>query len=201
MTDNIDIFTIGHSTHEIDALVGLVQDIGVTAIADVRSIPASKFAPQFNRRPLRDSLRKAGIEYVFLGRELGARSSDPNCYVDGRVQYARLAASSTFKEGILRLQKGAMTERISLLCTEQEPLDCHRTVLVSRVLSGKGLRMSHVHGDGSLESHEAAMLRLRKKWGLADLDLLRSEEEMTSEALRLQEERIAYVDKSWGRTA
>lgn len=148
------LMTIGHSNHDLDTLVGLLRQNGVTAVADVRSVPASQFAPHFNRKSLEPALQATGIKYVFLGGELGARTDDMSCYVDGRVQYGRLAQTRKFREGIERLAKGAVSERIAIMCTEGEPLNCHRTVLVSRVLVEGGATVQHIHGDGRVESHE-----------------------------------------------
>ena len=80
------IFTVGHSTHAAEAFVALLRTHGVTAVADLRSAPYSRFNPQFNRETLARALEAQRIRYVFLGRELGARPDDPACYEDGRVR-------------------------------------------------------------------------------------------------------------------
>jgi uncharacterized protein (DUF488 family) len=188
------ILTIGASTHSSEALVALLKQHRVSAVADVRSVPASRFTPQFNRANLQRTLREVNIRYVFLGKELGARSQDPTCYINGKVQYARLAQTSEFHEGVRRLETGAARERIAILCTEQEPLDCHRTVLVARVLAEQGMDVRHIHGDGSLETHDEAMRRLCVGYGLDQPTLLDSEDELLRKALALQEAKIAYVD-------
>ncbi|WEV27001.1 DUF488 domain-containing protein [Streptomyces sp. 71268] len=187
------MLTIGHSNHEFPTLIELLRQNEVTAVADVRSAPASRFAPQFNRVPLERGLHEAGIKYVFLGKELGARTTDTTCYVDGQVQYGRLAQTPTFISGIERVTKGVQTQRIAMLCAEGEPLDCHRTVLVSQVLTENGLSIGHIHGDGHVESHAAAMERLMARFGLAEDELFRSPAERLKEALMRQEHRIAYV--------
>jgi uncharacterized protein (DUF488 family) len=194
MSSDGTIFTIGHSTHNIEAFLGLLQQHNISAVADVRSTPASRFNPQFNRDVLKASLTKAGIAYVFLGRELGARSEDRRCYVDGKVQYDRLAQAAGYQAGIERLDKGRVDHRIALLCSEREPLECHRAVLVSESLVARGVPVIHMLGDGAIEPHEASRLRLRKMHGLANDDLFHSAEELVAQALSRQEERIAYVD-------
>jgi uncharacterized protein (DUF488 family) len=191
------ILTIGHSTHELADFLGLVTEHHVTAIADVRSVPASRFTPQFNRDAIKRALQDAGVKYVFLGKELGARSDDPTCYVNGQVQYGRLAQTAAFAEGIERLRRGMATECIALMCAEQDPLDCHRTVLVSRVLNELGIEIAHVHGNGQLESHADAMRRLMTGFGLDQDDLFHTQDELLDEALSRQEQRIAYVQKHW----
>lgn len=187
------IVTVGHSTHDIATFLELLTQHQVTAIADVRSTPVSRFAPQYNSNVLQKSLSDADIKYVFLGKELGARSQDPSCYLDGRVQYGRLAATALFQSGIERLLSGARKEAVAVMCTEQDPLECHRTVLVARVLVDRGVSVSHIHGDGSVEAHASAMDRLMARFGLQEDDLFRSREERLNEALETQERRIAYV--------
>lgn len=191
----MQILTIGASTQTMADLVHLLQAHSVTAVADVRSIPASRYTPQFNRAPLRTGLSLAGIRYVFLGNELGARSSNPDCYIDGKVQYWRLAKTPEFQDGVRRLIDGAARERIAVLCTEQEALDCHRTILIAPVLVERGLKVSHIHRDGRLESHADAMRRLRAMFGLDQPSLFETEDELVARALALQAARIAYVDE------
>ncbi|MCU1584342.1 MAG: hypothetical protein JWM49_898 [Microbacteriaceae bacterium] len=191
------ILTIGHSTHELEKFLKLLTDHGVTAIADVRSVPASRFTPQFNREALKRALRKVRVKYVFLGKELGARSDDPSCYVNGQVKYDRLARTDAFRVGVERLRTGMQTEDIALMCAEQEPLDCHRTLLVSRVLESVGVPVAHIHADGHVESHDNAMQRLMTKFGLDQADLLRTKDELLVEALSRQEQKVAYVAKDW----
>lgn len=188
--------TVGHSAHDGETFVTLLRKHGVTAVADVRSTPFSRFTPHFNQRSLEHGLFKRGIKYVFLGNELGARTADLSCYIDGKVQYAMLAATSAFANGIERLSRGANNEQIAIMCSEGEPLDCHRTILVSRTLVESGAMVDHIHGDGNLESHSDAMTRLMGKFDLAEDDLFRTRDERLDEALRRQEDRIAYVDEN-----
>lgn len=188
------VLTIGHSTHPLPAFLALLRKHAVTAVADVRSAPYSRFNPHFNKTELERSLKAEGIRYVFLGRELGARSDDPYCYEKGRVQYARLARTEAFRQGIERLRRGTAEHRIACMCAEREPLECHRTLLVARALEAEGLEVAHIHADGRLESHVATMNRLIDMAGLPRDDLFRSRGELVAEALAMQEEQVAYVD-------
>jgi uncharacterized protein (DUF488 family) len=188
------IYTVGHSTHEIEDFLGLLAKHGITAIADVRSTPASRFNPQFNRDALKAALGRVSIGYVFFGRELGARSDDPTCYIDGKVQYQRLAQAPAYQSGIERLIAGRVAHRIAVMCSEREPLDCHRTVLVTESLVASRVPVVHILGDGALEPHEETRARLRALHGLAEPDLFHSAEELIAQALSRQEDRIAYVD-------
>ncbi len=168
------VFTIGHSTHPQDRFIALLKKHGVTALCDVRSKPYSRINPQFNKEDLKQALHKAGISYVFLGKELGARSEDPSCYDGGKVQYDRLAQTEIFRKGLDRIEEGIRKYRVSLMCAEKEPLECHRTVLVARHLDAAGLVVQHIHADGSLESHEDAMNRLLRQLRLPEHDMFRS---------------------------
>jgi uncharacterized protein (DUF488 family) len=194
MTTN-PIFTIGHSTHSLERFVSLLRGQDVTAVTDVRSMPYSRVAPHFSREPLEKGLKEFGIKYVFLGAELGARSNDPSCYQAGRVQYSRLAQTPLFRAGIDRVVRGADLYRIALMCSEREPLACHRTILIARVLSGLGISVKHILADGRVETHDAAIERLLRSVGLSDHDFFKPKEALVAEALTRQEERIAYTDE------
>ncbi len=189
-------FTIGHSTHTAEAFISLLRKHGVEAVADVRSTPFSRFSPQYNQENLKRFLKKSGIRYVFLGKELGGRTEDQSCYEEGRVQYARLAQTPLFQSGLDRVQQGAQRYRIALMCAEKEPLECHRTLLVARALVKRGQAVMHIHADGHLETHDVAMERLLEMVGVPKKDMFRSEEELLAEALARQEQQVAYVDES-----
>lgn len=193
------IHTIGHSNHPIERFLALLQPHGITAVADVRSTPYSRFNPQFRREKLQAALAGVGIQYVFLGEELGARSQDPACYdAEGRVSYAKLARTELFLKGIERLKAGMAEHRISIMCAEREPLECHRTILVARELARDGVSVSHILGDGSLESHAHAGQRLAKSLKLTDTDLFSNPVDLVERAYDLQAGRIAYVRKDAG---
>jgi len=195
-TSTNSVYTIGHSTHSAEVFLALLRQHGVEAVADVRSSPFSRFNPQFNRELLEQFLKANGIRYVFLGKELGARSEDRSCYLDGRVQYGRLAQTPLFQSGLDRVLQGAAKYRVALMCAEKEPLECHRTLLVARALAERGQPVLHIHADGHLESHEAAMERLLDVTGLPKEDLFRSRQELLAEALARQEQQVAYVDEA-----
>lgn len=189
------IYTIGHSTHTIERLVELLKSHSITAVCDVRSRPYSRMNPQFNREPLKEALRTADIKYVFLGKELGARSEDKNCYRNGQVQYDLLAQTDLFKQGIERVKEGARSYRIALMCAEKEPLECHRTILVSRKLFEEGFVIKHILGDGGLEEHEHAMGRLIAKLKILEGDMFRSHDALV-EAYARQSVEIAYREQA-----
>ena len=188
------LFTIGHSTHPAERVLGLLGQHGVTAVADVRSRPYSRMNPQFNREAFTALLKAAGIAYVFLGRELGARTEDRNCYVEGKVQYGLLAQTELFRAGLDRLILGMASHRVALMCAEKDPLTCHRTILVSRHLAARGVAVEHILEGGRLESHDAALSRLLSELGLPEHDLFRGREEIVEEAYAKRGAHIAYSE-------
>ena len=189
------IFTIGHSNHSINRFVELLRLHGVTAVADVRSAPFSRYNPQFNRDALAESLHDGGIAYVFLGQSLGARSDDPAVYENGRVRYRKLAATPLFHSGIERVKQGARKHRIALMCAEKDPLHCHRTLLVSRALEHDGVAVSHILADGGIETQHAAMRRLLGEVGASAHDMFDSEDALIEKACMKREEDVAYQDE------
>jgi uncharacterized protein (DUF488 family) len=191
------IHTIGHSNHPLAIFLDLLRKNGITAVADVRSTPYSRFNPQYRRESLQAALAAVGIQYVFLGEELGARSRDPGCYdSEGRVSYARLARTELFHSGIARLKSGMAEFRISLLCAEREPLECHRTILVARELVREGIEVTHILADGGLEAHTQTLQRLIGSLGLDGADLFSQQQDLVERAYDLQGARIAYVQKA-----
>jgi uncharacterized protein (DUF488 family) len=165
----------------------------VTAIADVRSKPVSRMNPEFSRLLFQQKLKEVDISYVFLGKELGARTPDLNCYEKGKVQYERLAATNNFQEGLNRIKGGMAEHRIALLCAEKEPLECHRCILVGRHLYERGNKVAHILADGRLEEHSQSMNRLKNILGLSRPDLFRGENEILDLAYQIQGEKITYA--------
>ena len=164
----------------------------IDAVCDVRSQPYSRVSPHFNREVIRDELERHGIMYVFLGNELGARSSDPSLYVNGKVSYDRLAGSDLFQSGLRSIQNLALNNCVTIMCAEREPLACHRTILISRYLVANGYQVEHILGMEVGETHEDTMSRLLHTLGLQASDMFKSYEEILAEAYTIQGERIAY---------
>lgn len=190
------LFTIGHSNHPIEAFIELLHRHGVTAVGDARSHPYSRYVPQYSREPLKVALARAGIAYVFLGKELGARSKNPACYRQGKVQYDCLAKQPQFADGVRRVIEGMQRHTIALMCAEKDPLECHRSLLVARKLHEAGLEITHIHADGSLENHRALETRLLGVCKLPEGDMFKQRDEFVSEAYAIQSERVAYQDEN-----
>lgn len=148
------IYTIGHSNHHADEFCQLLEQHGIDCVCDVRSMPYSRFAEQFNREAIKDTLNKRGIRYLFLGKELGARRTEKELVTGDLVDFEKVAASEEFLSGIERIKSGVEKGyRIALMCAEKEPIECHRTILVSRVLFEIGFEVFHIVAEGQILEH------------------------------------------------
>jgi len=188
-----ELFTVGHSVHTVEEFLEMLKLHAINALCDVRSSPYSRYSPQFNRESLKEDVLKSGIAYIYLGAELGPRSSDLSCYEHGKVQYRRLAEKEIFQQGLARLRKGLETYRIALMCAEKDPLTCHRMILICRNLREEGIHIRHILEDGSLEDNCDTEQRLMKLLKIDPADLFSSEEEQIRRAYDLQADKIAYI--------
>jgi uncharacterized protein (DUF488 family) len=148
------IKTIGHSNHPIEHFVDLLKAGGVELLVDVRSMPYSRRFPQFGRERLSKSLVDASISYVWEGEALGGKPGHGG-------GYAELAVRPAFKDALDRVIDRSRSATVCLMCAEKDPLDCHRTVLVSRRLAERGATIEHLLADGTTKPHadvEAALL-------------------------------------------
>jgi len=186
------VFTVGHSVHAPEDFQALLKRHGIACLCDVRSHPYSRNS-QFNRENLARDLKVTGIDYIFLGAELGARSTDPACYDLGKVRYDKLAQTTLFRQGIARLTTEAAGRRVALMCAEKDPLECHRTILIAPHILAAGLDVQHILANGTLESHANALGRLRRQLDLPEYDLFRSADDVLEDACRIQAGKIAYV--------
>ena len=147
------ILTIGHSNHSAPAFLALLQAHGVELLADIRSQPASRFAPQFSRAALERSLAEAGIAYRWFGEGLGGRPRDPALYgAAGHPDYARMAASAGFTAALDALLEAASKTTTAIMCAARDPQKCHRNQLVTPALLARGATVQHILADGKLLS-------------------------------------------------
>lgn len=186
------LLTIGHSVLELPRFLASLALNSVTAVADVRSKPYSRFNPAFNRESLAAALKAAGIAYVFLGEELGARRAEPEAYRAGQARYDLIRTLPAFARGLDRVRRGIETHRLALMCAEKDPLTCHRTILVCRAMRDDSLDIAHILDDGSIESSEQAERRLLGLMKISTDDLFSDYEGLVQRAYDLQSERIAY---------
>jgi len=187
------VYTVGHSNLELPQFISLIARHHVEAIADVRSNPFSRYVPQFNRDVLETALRKANVRYVPMGDELGARRGERECYVESKARYELIAKAPLFQKGLDRVRKGTGQFRLALMCSEKDPLTCHRTILVCRQLR-PWLDVRHILESGELESTVQAEDRLLALLGMPPGDLFQSRDELVEQAYEKQGGKIAYVE-------
>src|SRR5882757_4638022 len=191
------LFTVGHSNLELEVFLALIAQYGVRMLCDVRSRPASFRFPQFNREPLEAGLSSVGIRYEFLGESLGGRPADPRVYrEDGLVDYAARRRAPDFAEGIERALALSRTNVTALMCAEEDPLQCHRFLMICPALLDRGATPAHIRRGGILESHldaEDRLLELHGRTAFATGSLFVSERELAiEEALQLQAREFAF---------
>jgi uncharacterized protein (DUF488 family) len=191
---DLTVFTIGHSTHSYEHFLSLLRACGITAVADVRTAPFSRHFPHFSEATLRSELKMDGISYVFLGKELGGRPSGRDFYCGGVADYEKMEKTEAFGSGLRRVIEGAKRFRVALMCSEHDPLDCHRCLLVGRALSREGTRVVHILGDGSLVPQETIEEKLLNLAGRSNDDLLMTTSERLSAAYRDRSLKVAYVE-------
>jgi uncharacterized protein (DUF488 family) len=191
-----ELFTLGHSNHSLERFYELLGSQGIEAVIDVRSAPYSRYCPQYNKDALEKSLKSGGIEYTFLGRELGGRRNEDSCYVDGKIKFELIAKLPIFQEGLERVIRETERHKAVLMCAESEPLDCHRTILVCRQLKKiqPDLQITHILSNGTTESHKDTLQRLVRLHKLEPelFGELSSQAELVEKAYKLQEEKMAF---------
>jgi uncharacterized protein (DUF488 family) len=187
---DFDLLTIGHSNLPADGFMARVQDAGVTAIADLRSVPFSRRFPWFSGQKLAARLQGADIAYLPFGDALGGRPRDPALYCNGVADYEKMAATKQFRAGLDRIGAAMGRFRLCLMCTEREPLDCHRCLLVGRALAERGFALGHILIDASIESHAATEDRLLGRAGGSD-DLFGGRADRLAEAYRGRAGKVA----------
>lgn len=156
-SEPLRLLTIGHSNHDAERFRDLLLQHDVRVLVDVRSAPYSRYAPHFGRESLAVLLDDAHIRYLWYGDSLGGRPDEPACYRDGivkpgNVDYTVMAQQPWYQEGLQRLMMTAASGTTAIMCSEEDPRRCHRHRLIERTLSGRGVLVEHIRGDGRLET-------------------------------------------------
>jgi uncharacterized protein (DUF488 family) len=159
------LFTIGHGSRKSEVFIDLLKKHGIQYLVDVRSVPLSRFHPQFNRNTLSSALEASGIRYIFMGDELGGRPKDQSCYNEtGKIDYNLLSKKPYYREGIERLKTSVNKGlRTAIMCSERNPAECHRTLLIGATLYSEGISLLHIDEQGSLKDQPQVMQHLNKK--------------------------------------
>lgn len=193
------IYTIGHSTHQIDYFLELLKAYSINCLVDVRSVAASSYNPQYNKEPLSDFLKNNGIIYLHFAEEFGARHSDPDLLdEEGKVDFEKVRKSRLFKNGIERLWSGLDKGfTVALMCSEGEPFDCHRFSMISIALEKDGFEVKHILKDKTVKSNTELEKQLLRKYDkkIPKPDIFQpniSSDDQLKAAYRLRNKEIAF---------
>jgi uncharacterized protein (DUF488 family) len=163
---HLKIYTIGHSNHSLETFLNLLRDLRIDVVVDIRSKPSSQVVPHFNRKPLENSLKMNGFKYLYFGQELGGKPNSKEFYdANGHVLYSLIAKSKPFIQAIERLLKGIHKYRVVVLCGEENPLNCHRRLLVGKVLRNYDVTLQHIRGNGRVQSEEELLVEEESEKG------------------------------------
>lgn len=199
MHDSV-IYTIGHSTHDPDRFLEMLQTYGIDSVIDIRSVAYSKYNPQFNEPFLHSFLKKKGIIYMNFSKEFGARKSEPELLDEaGQLDFARVQKSEAFNKGMDRILKGIRKGfRIALMSSKGDPLLCHRFSMVSVILAEKGLEVRHILPDKSWISQQELEDKLLQEFedklpqpDMFDPDV--SKTEQLAKAYKLKNHQIGFA--------
>lgn len=196
------LYTIGHSVHSVERFVDMLNKYDINCLIDVRSTPYSRFAPQYNISEIKKVLQNNQKQYIFMGEEFGARRSDTALYdSSGVLDFNKVIKSSLFQSGFKRVKTGLDKGfNIAFMCTEKDPIDCHRSILVGRAFDDEKFDVSNIHEDGSAETQEELIERLlnhyfpnRNQANIFDfLEGEKKREDLVHEAYILRNKDIAY---------
>lgn len=198
------VYTIGHSTHPIDYFLELLREYNINCIVDVRSVPASAYNPQFNKEPFKSFLKSHQISYLSFAEEFGARQTDSSLLDEnGQLDFVLVRKSFVFKQGLERIWQGIEKNFvIAVMCSESEPLDCHRFSMVSVGLEKDGIEVKHILKDKSVKTNteleQTLLKKYEKKLPQSDLFNVVTIEEQLAVAYRLKNKEIGYSPYSIG---
>jgi len=152
---SVTIYTIGHSNHTLERFLALLTDHAIASLVDVRSAPYSRYVTHFNRSDLEAAIERRGLRYTYLGDELGGRPPGDEFYdEDGHVLYSRTARAPFYLRGQDRLIEEGALYRTAFMCSEEDPTDCHRRLLIARTLGEQGVDVVHIRADGRLQRED-----------------------------------------------
>jgi uncharacterized protein (DUF488 family) len=148
------LFTIGHGSRGADEFIHLLKKYSIEVVVDVRTYPNSRFNPQFRKEQFAADLKSSGIEYLYLGEELGGRPKDKNFYYDGKANYKAIKQTKLFQSGITQVEELIRDGiKVTLVCSEADQNQCHRKHMIADEFSIQGIDVFHINKIGRLEKH------------------------------------------------
>jgi len=183
------IFTIGHSNYTVEKLIHMLRHYNIDCVVDIRGTPYSKYNIQFDKETIRETLKKEGFIYIYMAKELAAKRENRISYYDeGYSDFEKVVYEEDFIKGIQRLKDGCEKGyRIALLGAMQDPIRCHRSILVGRALRDHGFTVGHILDDYSLAFSDRDQVTIDTILGTAP-----TEKELIEEGYRLANKEIGY---------
>lgn len=198
----MNIYTIGHSNYPIEKLINMLRYYDINCVVDIRGIPYSKYNVQYNKETIANTLKEAGFLYIYMAKEFAANRDNKISYnKEGYCDFEKVVTEKEFLNGIKRLKEGCKKGyKIALLGAMQDPIRCHRSILVGRALRNHNFTVNHILDDYSITSQEVIEESLLNKYfssrNQITIDSLlgneMSEEELVKEAYRLANKEIGY---------
>jgi uncharacterized protein (DUF488 family) len=167
MNRTIEIYSIGHSNASFDKIAQQLQKYSIQVLVDVRSHPRSRWVPHFNKQNLESAIPGIGIEYKWVGNRLGGLPDDPAYYKPNPhptrktdpptvADYDKIRRQEWFQKAINELLEVASNKRTAIMCAEEDPQTCHRSLLIGHTLAEKGVKVLHIRKNGELEPQKLA---------------------------------------------
>lgn len=201
-----EIYTVGHSNHQIDYFLELLKFKEINCLIDVRSMPSSSYSPQFNKLPLKNYLKNNGITYMHFKDEFGARHEQQSILdKNGQVNFELFRKTNKFQKGIERVEKGfSKGYKIVLMCSEGDPLECHRFSMISVHLNKIGYNVYHILKNKIVKTHIELEQELLKKYqkklpkpSLFEPNI--NEGNIIKEAYKLHNKEIGWITSKFGK--
>ena len=201
--DSPVIYTVGHSTHHVDYFLELLREYSVNCVIDVRSVAASSYNPQYNEEPIKNFLKNNKITYLHFAEEFGARRTDPDLLGEkGKVDFEKVRNAWSFQNGLKMVWQGIKKgDVMAIMCSESEPLDCHRFSMVSVGLEDDGFEVKHILKNKSIKTNEELKNELLNKFKkkLPQIDLFHpniTTEDQLKVAYQLENQEIGFAPNS-----
>ena len=198
----MEIFTIGHSNYKVEKLIDMLRYYNINCVVDIRGTPYSKYNVQYNKETIRDTLIKEGFVYIYMAKEFAAKRENKVSYnKEGYSDFEKVIYEEEFKNGIERLKNGCKKGyRIALLGAMQDPIRCHRSILVGRELVQHGFNVKHILDDYSIAYQDDIEKSLLDKYfedrNQITIDYMlgtnKNEKEMIEESYRMANKEIGY---------
>lgn len=198
----MDIFTIGHSNYSMERFINMLRYFNIDCVVDIRGTPYSSYNTQFDKEKLKYTLNKEGFIYIYMAKEFAAKRDNKISYnSEGYSDFEKVITEEDFINGIKRLKNGCIKGyRIVLLGAMQDPIRCHRCILLGRELIKREFNLRHILDDYSLATQEDMEKHLLEKYypdrNQLTIDYLLgkhlSEEEMIKECYKLANKEIGY---------